>query len=60
MKKIDTLCSVSGKELGAVFQSGNLFSFEHFVADQSQGGFSTASEALDALHAFHDEWFENQ
>lgn len=60
MRKVDTIKSVTGKILGHIYQSGDLFAFDHTVADEFQSGFHTWSEAYDAFHVFHDEWFENQ
>jgi hypothetical protein len=60
MKKTDTIRSITGKTLGEIYATGNLFAFQHLVADEFQGGFETWNDAYDAFQHFHNDWFENQ
>lgn len=60
MKKIDTIYSITGKPLGEIYATNNLFAFKHLVADEFQNGFQNWDDAYDALQTFHNDWFENQ
>ena len=60
MKKIDTIYSITGKPLGEIYATNNLFAFKHLVEDEFQNGFQTRNDAYNAFQTFHNDWFENQ
>lgn len=60
MKKVDTIHSITGKPLAEIYATGDLFAFQHLVADEFQSGFQTWNDAYDAFQNFHNDWFENQ
>jgi len=60
MKKIDTIHSITGKPLGEIYATNNLFAFKHLVADEFQNNFQNWNDAYDAFITFHNDWFESQ